>query len=159
MGIFLLLGTNQGNREENLSVAVHHLGMNGVSVLRKSSLYRTAAWGNIEQPDFFNVVMEVATPLQPEGLLSTILFIEQRMGRVRREKWGQRLIDIDILLYHDQLVNLPNLSIPHPQIAFRRFTLEPLNEIASSTVHPALGKTIQQLLSECTDELPVERVT
>jgi 2-amino-4-hydroxy-6-hydroxymethyldihydropteridine diphosphokinase len=103
-----------------------------------------------------NQVVEINTPLSPEDLLEKILYIELAMGRVRIEKWGPRLIDIDILSYRDKIINTPKLVIPHPEIQNRRFTLEPLCELAPKL--KISGKTVEQLLKECKDPLPVTRL-
>jgi len=155
-GIFLLLGSNLGDRQENIAEAQRRIGLLGR--LRTSPSYMTGAWGNKLQPDFINKVIEIETKLPPEELLKNILAIETAMGRVRTEKWGPRVIDIDILFYDSQIVNTPDLTIPHPQIQFRKFALEPLNDIAGTFIHPVLKKTIEELLRECTDPLEVTRL-
>jgi len=153
-GIFLLLGTNLGDRLSNLEEAITRIG----SVTRRSSVYETGAWGKTEQPEFLNQVIEIKSDLDPRELLQKILDIEIAMGRVRVEKWGTRLIDIDILFYRNEIIDEAELIIPHPQIQNRRFTLEPLNELAPDLEHPILKKTIRQLLDECNDPLPVKRL-
>jgi len=153
-GIFLLLGTNLGDRLSNLEEAITRIG----SVTRRSSVYETGAWGKTEQPEFLNQVIEIKSDLDPRELLLKILDIEIAMGRVRVEKWGTRLIDIDILFYRNEIIDEAELKIPHPQIQNRRFTLEPLNELAPDLEHPILKKTIRQLLDECNDPLPVKRL-
>lgn len=154
-GIFLLLGSNQGEAEKNLLNARLMLKERVGNIVQASSVYRTAAWGNTNQPDFFNQVLEITTTFAPEVLLQHILEIEKQLGRVRKERWGPRIIDIDILLYHDVVINTTSLTIPHPGIPDRRFTLVPLDEIASELVHPALNKTIHTLLDECPDQSAV----
>jgi 2-amino-4-hydroxy-6-hydroxymethyldihydropteridine diphosphokinase len=155
-GIFLLLGSNLGNRFENIQKAVSEIeGSIGVIVTR-SKIYRTAAWGKTDQPDFFNQVIEISTGLQPHDLLSALLQIEKKLGRQRKEQWGARIIDIDILFFNQQKIESSVLSIPHPAIESRRFTLVPLNEIAPSFKHPTSAKTMSELLEECKDPLKVE---
>lgn len=156
--VFLLLGTNLGDRSRNLAEALLRIEARAGQLVRKSSVYTTAAWGNTDQPDFYNQVLEVLTRLQAEALLEVVLGIEQEMGRVRLRKWGERLIDIDILFYGNLRIANGSLNIPHPQIANRRFTLVPLAEIAGTLVHPVLNKTIDTLLDECPDTLPVTRL-
>jgi 2-amino-4-hydroxy-6-hydroxymethyldihydropteridine diphosphokinase len=152
-GIFLLLGSNMGDRFHHLDEARKLLR----TVRATSSVYVTAAWGKTDQREFYNQVVEVDSKLTPEELLENIQAIEIAMGRERIEKWGPRIIDIDILLYKDKVVNTERLTIPHPEMQNRRFTLVPLLEL-TDMVHPVLKKTIGQLLQECKDPLPVTRL-
>jgi 2-amino-4-hydroxy-6-hydroxymethyldihydropteridine diphosphokinase len=156
--IFLLLGSNVGNSGKHLAAAVQQLEVNSIDVTKQSSIYRTKAWGKTDQPDFLNQVIQIKTFDSPEKLLEVVLSIEEKMGRVRNEKWGPRIIDIDILFYNQRIVILPQLIIPHPEIPARRFTLEPLAELSPEFLHPTLNKTIQQLLAICPDTSSVERV-
>ena len=156
--VFLLIGTNLGNRRQNLEQAIDLLDSDSVQVQQRSYIYKTAAWGKQDQPEFYNQVIEVATTLSPQGLLRYILSKEQQMGRIRVEKWGERVIDIDILLYGDFVLESPSLSIPHPQLPFRRFSLVPLADLAPFQKHPVTGKTITQMLEECPDPLKVTRL-
>jgi 2-amino-4-hydroxy-6-hydroxymethyldihydropteridine diphosphokinase len=157
-GQYLLLGTNLGNKKENLYKAISHLKERGISVLRASSIYESEPWGIKEQPWFLNRVLEVSSDLSPEELLETILAIEIDMGRVRKVKWGERLIDIDILYIEDQILNLPQLTVPHPGIYSRRFTLLPLAELEPHGVDPVKQKTVVDLLDECTDPLSCKKM-
>jgi 2-amino-4-hydroxy-6-hydroxymethyldihydropteridine diphosphokinase len=152
-GIFLLLGSNLGDRLRNLSEARNKIG----SVVKSSPVYTTAAWGNTSQPDFLNQVVEINSRLFPEELLRSILDIEAAMGRKREEKWGSRIIDIDILFYQDIILKTPDLVIPHPEMQNRRFVLVPLHDVTNK-VHPVLNKTVGQLLKECKDTLEVKRL-
>jgi 2-amino-4-hydroxy-6-hydroxymethyldihydropteridine diphosphokinase len=156
--VFLLLGSNLGDRHQALRSACDRLKSRAGKIEAISSIYKTGAWGNTAQPDFYNLALRIATSLTPEALLETCLSIEANLGRKRVEKWGERVIDIDILFYDDLIVRREFLNIPHPQIPFRRFTLEPLCEIAKELVHPELNKPIAQLLEECPDRLPVTRL-
>jgi 2-amino-4-hydroxy-6-hydroxymethyldihydropteridine diphosphokinase len=132
-----------------------HIGDKIGTILESSNIYETAAWGKEDQPDFLNQVVRLTTHLDPQTLIETLLWIEITLGRQRKVKWGERIIDLDILFYENEIVNDENLTIPHPGIPLRRFTLLPLNEIAPQLMHPVLNKTIEQLLSECPDQLEV----
>lgn len=149
--IVLHLGSNLGSRNKNLSIARFLIESRIGTVVKASSLYETSAWGNTEQDDFLNVAYVVETELSPEDLLKSIHDIEQKMGRVRLELWGERLIDIDILFYNDQIIKKANLKIPHPEITNRNFVLVPLNEIIPEFIHPVLKKSINKLLTACSD--------
>ncbi len=126
-------------------------------ISKSSSLYKTAAWGETNQSDFLNQVILVATNLSPIELLNKCMEIEKHLGRVRtdKNKWRERIIDIDILFYNSETITLPNLEIPHPQIAYRKFILTPLREILPNLVHPILKKTIKNLEKNCNDKLNV----
>lgn len=156
---YLLLGSNLGNRKQILKNAATNIEAKIGSISVYSSIYETLAWGFEEQPAFLNQVIVVTTKLNPHQLLSTINNIETELGRVRHEKWGERLIDIDILYFDNLIVNTENLVIPHPEIANRRFTLIPLVEIAARFTHPILGKTQTELLANCKDELEVKKIS
>jgi 2-amino-4-hydroxy-6-hydroxymethyldihydropteridine diphosphokinase len=153
---FLLLGSNTGNRKDMLQRASELLQHYG-SALKTSSVYETQAWGIEDQAAFLNQVICLETSLSPIDLLQGILHIESLLGRFRGQKWGPRTIDIDILLYDHDIIDLPDLKIPHPFLPERRFTLIPLSEIAPDYIHPVLRKTIRQLLDECTDKLDVKK--
>jgi 2-amino-4-hydroxy-6-hydroxymethyldihydropteridine diphosphokinase len=156
--IFLLLGSNVGKSYDNLRTAIQCIQTDAGVIIKQSSIYQTKAWGKIDQPDFLNQVIQIETNLSPEELLVSVLEIEKKMGRVRNEKWGPRIIDIDILFYNQVIISLPQLTIPHPEIAARRFTLSPLAELSPEFLHPLLNKTISELLSDCADPLPVVRL-
>jgi 2-amino-4-hydroxy-6-hydroxymethyldihydropteridine diphosphokinase len=156
--VFLGLGTNLGNRESNLKGAVAKVEEHIGPVLKCSSVYETEPWGFQAEDQFLNMVLKVNTELSPSGLLGRILMIEALLGRVRSEKqYSSRVIDIDILLYYDQLIDEESLKIPHPKLHERKFVLVPLNEIAPETVHPVLKKTITSLLKDCKDKGKVRK--
>ena len=155
---YLLIGGNIGKRELNLERARNLIGEECGELKSLSSIYETAAWGKTDQPMFLNQVLEIITALKPMQLLQQILNIENQMGRTRHEKFGPRIIDIDILFYNDERFNYPLLTIPHPALQYRRFVLTPMNEIAPEFVHPVLKKTIAELLEECPDDLPVKKL-
>lgn len=121
-------------------------------VVMHSPVYETAAWGVTDQPDFLNQVLMVRTELEPEVLLDTVLGIERSLGRERIQRWGSRLIDIDILYYGQTVLNTPRLALPHPWLHRRRFVLVPLVDLAPDFVHPILGKTNAELLATLPDE-------
>lgn len=146
-----------GNREKNLARAKKLIEEQAGKVSRASALYETAAWGKTDQPSFYNQALELETDLSPIDLLHLLLAIEKKLGRHRDEKYGPRTIDIDILLYGDQICNDPQLRIPHPELQNRRFALTPLAEIGPGLVHPVFQKSITELLAICTDTLEVIR--
>ena len=152
---FLLLGSNLGDRLDYLEKARNKIKRLAGKIVAISSIYQTAAWGKTEQAPFLNQVIGVQTKLNPEDLLKATQFIETDLGRTHEEKWAARTLDIDILFYGDQIINSSTLTIPHAGIAERRFTLEPLVEVEPEFIHPALKKTVHQLLGECKDILPV----
>ena len=154
-GIFLLLGSNQGNPPGMLAEAADRIEKETGRIVARSDVYRSAAWGMRDQPDFYNQVLQTESPLDADDLLKKLMAIERAMGRVRAEKWGPRIIDIDILFYGEQVINTSSLTVPHPGIADRKFTLLPLSRIAPDLVHPVLKKTVATLLRECRDPLRV----
>lgn len=157
-GIYLLLGTNLGDKKANLNKALLEIASRIGKIKEQSSVYETDAWGKTDQAAFLNMVVSVDTSLNPLQVLEHINLIEQALGRVRVEKWRERIIDIDLLYYGNMVIDLPHLKVPHPEIAHRRFTLVPLNEIASEFLHPIFHKTQNQLLDACQDPLAVRNV-
>lgn len=156
--IYLLLGSNLGDRYRNLDLARQQISRQIGTLVTQSSVYKTAAWGKTNQPAFYNQVVAVKTVLSPRKALERLQSIEEALGRTRAEKWGPRIMDIDILFWGDQIVNEPNLTIPHPGIPQRRFTLMPLVEIRKDFIHPILQRDMKALLEECTDSLSVEKL-
>jgi 2-amino-4-hydroxy-6-hydroxymethyldihydropteridine diphosphokinase len=149
--IFLSIGSNLGDRLYNVHQCLNLIEEEIGSIEKKSSVYETEAWGNKMQQPFLNMVIEVHSPMMPHQILETINKIESGMGRVRVEKWEPRIIDIDILYFGDEKISSKDLTIPHPLIQSRKFVLIPLAEIAPTFKHPAIHKTNQALLSECSD--------
>lgn len=145
--IFLSLGTNLGDRSANLRQALALLAPS-VQVESVSSIYETAPWGYTDQPPFLNQVLMGQTLLSPLDLLAHLKEIETLLGRTSTFRYGPRLIDLDILFYADLVLDLPSLSIPHPQLHRRAFVLVPLAELAPDLIHPTLGMTIHDLLLE-----------
>lgn len=155
---FLLTGSNMDNRYEQLKTATNHLENDGIRILQTSSLYETAAWGIEAQPAFLNQALHIETSLGPRQLLRHVLRIEKKMGRIREKKYGPRLIDIDILLFNNEIHDYPLLKLPHPELPNRRFALTALADIAATHIHPVFQKSIADLLAQCTDPLPVKRL-
>ncbi len=138
---YLGLGTNLGDRRANLTKALQHLGqVPTVEIVKTSSIYETAPVGPQGQPDFLNQVVQAEVTCSARRLLELVQGIEQDMGRVRRRRWGERIIDIDILLYGDETIDEPDLQIPHPQMLARQFVLVPLAEIAPDLILPDGGR-------------------
>lgn len=155
---YLLIGGNLGNRLENLEKAREHVSRVAGKILSTSSIYETEAWGMNQQPAFLNQVLFISTDLTPQQLLPVLLGIEHEMGRERTQKFGPRTIDIDILFFNEEIIEQPGLSIPHAQLHLRRFTLEPLNEIAPGYIHPIFKESISNLLQQCPDPLSVKKL-
>jgi len=154
--VYLLLGSNLGNRLKYLQQAAQFISEQTGLIVLQSVVYETQSWGNTQVPNYLNQVILLQTDLLPHVLLHKLLLIELLLGRERLEKWGARTIDIDILFYGNEIINDADLVVPHPQLHNRRFTLEPLAEIAPALVHPVFNKTINVLKTELHDELEVK---
>ena len=156
--IYLSLGSNVGDRAQNLKAAIAALPDAGVSVRRVSALYETEPVDYLEQAWFLNCAVEGETELPAFELLRRLRAIESRMGSRKLIAKGPRLIDIDILAYGQETIDTPELQVPHPRMTLRRFVLVPLAEIAPALQHPAWSGTVERILSETPDESEVRRV-
>ncbi len=155
--IYLSLGSNIGDREENLRAAIDELPHVGVGITKVSSFYETEPVDLREQPWFLNCVVEAETHFDPFLLLRALREIETKMGSEKLVAKGPRLMDIDILLYGTETIDTPELQVPHPRMHLRRFVLVPLAEIAPEAVYPGLKKTVKQLLEETPDRSVVRQ--
>jgi len=152
------LGTNLGDREENLKAALRSIDESAGQIISCSSVYETAPWGFRSRKKFLNMVVIAETRLLPEELLDTTMKIEKLLGRVRSSRrYTSRVIDIDILLYDSDIIDTENLKIPHPLLHKRKFVLVPLCEIAAGMIHPVYKKGIRELLEECEDNSEVSK--
>jgi 2-amino-4-hydroxy-6-hydroxymethyldihydropteridine diphosphokinase len=158
INVYLSIGSNMGKRRENLMAAVTQIHKGIGKVARQSSVYETQPWGKTDQAAFLNQVIMINTISTPKDVLTDILKIEKDMGRDRKEKWGPRIIDIDILMYGKRIVKDKMLEIPHPEMHNRAFVLVPFMEIAPELMHPVLGKPIDELYINCEDLSDVVRL-
>lgn len=156
--VYLITGSNLGDALLNLNIAKTTIQKQIGQVMQESSVYKTQPWGNVNQQDFLNQVLYIQTGLSAKDLMQEILLVESSMGRERIEKWEPRIIDIDILFYGNDVIQLPHLKIPHPLLHERRFVLAPLQEIAPVFMHPVLLQSITQLLESCTDSSKVDKL-
>jgi 2-amino-4-hydroxy-6-hydroxymethyldihydropteridine diphosphokinase len=156
--VYLLLGSNLGDSAILLDNAIKLIESEIGEVFAKSSIYETAAWGKTDQPNFLNLALGVKSILSPLEVLASVLAIEKKLGRVRAERWGARLIDIDVILYHNEVINIDEtLKIPHVEMQNRKFVLQPLAEIAANELHPIFKKTVLELLENLNDSLAVAK--
>ncbi len=153
--IYIGLGSNLGNRLENIRKAIELMKEQGIEIVKESSIYETEPMGYEEQGWFLNSVVKGKTELSPRRVWKRLEKIEKLMGREREIKWGPRIIDLDILFYGDKILNGKELQIPHSELHKRRFVLVPLEEIAPELVHPVLNKSIRELLGELKDNSEV----
>lgn len=154
----LLLGSNLGPRYRKLEDACSLIEKHAGKITKHSSIYESEPWGFQDENKFLNQVVFIETSLKPATLLSTLQNLEDELGKERtsqEESYSSRLIDIDILFYHNKIIETGELTIPHPLLHRRKFTLLPLSEIAGGLVHPVHNKTIRQLLAECPDDSKV----
>ncbi|MCH8317163.1 MAG: 2-amino-4-hydroxy-6-hydroxymethyldihydropteridine diphosphokinase [Bacteroidetes bacterium] len=154
--LYLLSGSNLGDREKNLKNALSLINNSIGKIVVRSKIYETEPWGVSGQPLFLNQVIKALTNFSPDEVLQKIKKIEGALGRKRREKWAARIIDIDILYYDDLVINTRDLKIPHPEIIYRRFTLAPLTEIAPDFIHPVANVINRVLYEKCEDTRRVD---
>ena len=156
-GIFLSLGSNLGDRRNNLYFAINEIGKYRLITIEKiSSFYQTSPLGQKNQPDFINAVIRIKTGLSPDKLLFYIKSLESKMGRIKYLKWGPRKIDIDIIFYNDLFVKKHELTVPHPEAGKRLFVLEPLMEIAQDLTYPGTDLRITEMVNDLRKTIPFE---
>lgn len=148
MIVYIALGSNIGDLEKNIELALRKMEENKIYITKKATPIHNKAYGKEDQADFLNTVVEAKTDLDPWNLLETLNKIENEMGRIREERWGPRIIDLDIILYEKRIIETERLTIPHIDMANRNFVLDPLAEIAADFVHPIEGKTIAEMAKE-----------
>ena len=149
--VFLQLGSNLGDRELSLKDAITAIKNRVGDIVEFSKVYESTPWRVEGQENYLNQILKVKTKLSADKVLSIVLDIEKQLGRVRIEKWGERLIDIDIIFYNDSIIETPELCVPHKHLHERMFVLTPLHNIAPEMVHPKYNKTIEELLNMCKD--------
>ena len=157
--LFLLLGSNIGDKRNILRKALWEIEQRIGEIYKTSGLYETEPWGMSDQENFVNQMVVVKTELEGAAILQTVLDIELKLGRHRKQKWGPRTIDIDIIYIGSEIIVSPELKVPHPEIENRKFTLIPLCEIAGSFIHPVLNITSLEMLSRCEDTLKVTKIS
>ena len=156
---YIGIGSNLGTLGINCTKAIEKISSTkDIKIISKSSFYQTEPIGGVQQGWFVNSAIEIKTDLSPENLLSVLLNLELAMGRIRKEKWGPRLIDLDLLLYGNLILENKDLTLPHPEIQNRKFVLIPMCEIAENLIHPTLKKTTKTLLQESSDVTIVKKI-
>ena len=156
---YIGIGSNLGTPGKNCIEAIEKISnTKDIKIISRSSFYQTEPIGEVQQDWFVNSAIKIKTNLSPTHLLSDLLNIESAMGRTREEKWGPRLIDLDLLFYGNLILRKKGLTLPHPEIQKRKFVLIPMSEIAESFVHPTLKKTIKTLLQESSDGTVVKKL-
>jgi 2-amino-4-hydroxy-6-hydroxymethyldihydropteridine diphosphokinase len=155
--IFLLLGSNLGDREKYLTDALQQLEVQQLKILKYSSVYSTEPWGMTEQDGFLNVAVQMESEMNAFEILEHVQKVELNLGKEKIIKWGPRTIDIDLLYFNGEIIETDKLVVPHPEIQNRSFTLVPMIDLDPDFVHPVLKKSQVQLLNECTDSLAVTR--
>ena len=156
--VFISIGSNLGDRIENCITAVQEIS-SFANILALSSIYETEPVGKEDQPYFINCVIKIETELSPSRLLASLQSVEDKLGRRHEERWGPRVIDLDIIFYNDLVIETEELTIPHPRAHLRRFVLLPLSEIAPEKVHPVLKVTASNFLNELKDSKDVVKVS
>ena len=157
--VFLLLGGNLDDRFGLLSIAKEDISKEIGEILQESSIYETAPWGFESEQNFLNQVIIVSTSLSPIQVLRKCQIIENKLGRVRKsEHYASRTMDIDILFYNEEIINTTELIVPHKRLHKRRFTLEPLVELAPNFMHPVIRKSLFEIMKECTDEADIKKL-
>lgn len=158
MKVYLGIGTNIGDRSENIQTCLKLIERHAGRLVESSSIYETEPWGVENQDNYYNLVVRIDTGLTPDKLLKTTQSIEKEMGRIKTERWAARIIDIDILFYEDQIIKQPGLTIPHPRLLKRNFVLEPLIEIAPNFIHPIKQKSLLSLRTENPDVSGIKKL-
>ncbi len=160
MKAFIGLGSNLGDREHHLRQALEQIAaLPESTIVRASSLYDTEPVGSPGQPHYLNGVVQIETHMPPRQLLWNLLLIERRLGRVRTQRWGPRTLDLDLLLYGDQVLDEPELTLPHPRLTQRSFVLVPLVELDPLALHPVTGQTFLSILQRLGDRPLVKHGT
>jgi len=154
--IFFSIGSNIGNRRENINQAIMLLESKVGYIQKVSSFYETQPWGLETQNDFYNIVLKLSTKLDIEEVFVKIMDIEKKMKRESRKKWESRIIDIDVLFFNNDIINKVGIQVPHPWLHLRKFVLAPLAEIDADFVHPVLNKSVLEILNTCPDKLDVK---